>query len=318
MNEVKATKNTGMLTGFLSEKNLEIVDDKFERDGKTIQCKTVKGEIVVSTDNGDFKLRVFSRSKKGDGEDNKMFKGFETIANTYISKVDVAKDSSLTADIISCSVRVQCNDYVAQDGTVKSGVQIGLQNANRVNGEVEHSTDVDMVGIIRSIKPETNKDGEETGRLVVEFVTIGYNGNAEPLTVYVEEDLASDFEDMYEAGQTCELYCSLAMKRVGGEDNKGEAKFGRKAKVRSGFDVLEIQVVGGEEPYDEEDVDENGNSKAYDMDTLKKLMSDRQIMLEALLNNSKEDSKSKKGSSPKKSGCLGTKKPQKATNECPF
>lgn len=298
MSEVKEIKQTKMMcriSGVLSEKALELKSGELKGDnGKTIPCEIIQGTISVETDNGVFPLRVYcaSKTKKDGGKENVMFKGIKTIMDSYISKVDAAKDDSLTADKINCNVKVSINDYVANDGSVKTSVQLSLNSARRATGDFESVTDVDMDGYIRSIKPETKGDDEETGRLMVEFVTIGYGGKAEPYTLYVPEELADDFEDIYEPSQTVEMYCSLVMRHIG-EKKTSTAKFGRKANVSSGYDVMEMIVVGAEDPYEEPDDDEI-ESKVIDKKTIKKLMEERSLMLEELPKQKKEKDKDKK------------------------
>lgn len=312
MSEIKATKNLSKFVGVLSEKALECVEGETNGENdKKIPCEIIKGKITLETVNGTFPLRVYSASKKKDGTANKMFKGLKTIMDTYVSKLDVAKDSSLVADTIECNTKVSINDYPAQDGTINTGIQVSLNSAKRVNEDAESSTDLDLVGYIDNIVPELDKDEEETGRLVVTFISVGYGEKAEPFTLYVDEELADDFDEMYEKGNTCELYCSVAMKHVGAKQT-AEAAFGRKAKVNSGFDVLEIQVVGGEPPYEEDDDDEDGNSKILSSKLIKELKKNRELYLENLKNDAKDKDKKEKKSAKKG---LGDKKKIKESED---
>lgn len=298
MSEVKEIKQTKMMcriSGVLSEKALELKSGELKGDnGKTIPCEIIQGTISVETENGVFPLRVYcaSKTKKEGGKENRMWKGMKKMMDDYISKVDASKDDTLTADKVNCDVRVNINDYPRQDGTVATTVQLSLNSIRRATGDFESVTDVDMDGYIRSIKPETKGDDEETGRLMVEFVTIGYGGKAEPYTLYVPEELADDFEDIYEPSQTVEMYCSLVMRHIG-EKKTSTAKFGRKANVSSGYDVMEMIVVGAEDPYEEPDDDEI-ESKVIDKKTIKKLMEERSLMLEELPKQKKEKDKDKK------------------------
>ena len=348
MGTIKQSINQGKITGVLSEKALSLVTSMAkDNNGKnTIPCEVIRGQITIETNNGTFSMRIYSQSKKKDGTDNAMFKGFKTILTEYISKAELAqgnimykvgeamtKDKDLkdkvftpiynneslvkdttasyvitqTANKISVSIQANVNDYVGQDNTIKTSVQLNMNKANRVSNDIEDCTDLELVGVIRTIKDEVFNE-EKTGRKIVDFVTIGYSadgGVANPLTLIVGEDLASDFEDMFEAGQTCKLYCEVVMRHVGGT-NKSEAKFGRKANVSSGFDVLEIQVVGGEEPFENDEEEENSN--VYTVAQVKELMADREIILANLL--SKEKDKPKTSSNPftdKPKGAFGKK-----------
>lgn len=331
--KVKQLKNNGLVVGVLSEKNLSIVDGKVkdEKGNNTIPAKIARGEIVLSTSNGDIKMRVYSQSKKRNGEDNPMYKGIETIATTNVSKVEATlgylsyktgdasnKDSELqltkikldegtVADTLSCNVQIGLNDYKAKDGKVKTSVQLSFNRGERITDDsIELTSDFEMEGVIRSIMPEIIKE-EETERKIVEFVNIDYSGNAFPFKLVVPEDLASDFESFYEVGNTCKLNGSIIIKHVGGDTNTSSNGFGRKAHVQSGFDIMELQVIGGDPAYEEE-VDKDGDLKAIEMSTMKKLMEERKIKLEAL-----EMAENKANNVTKPSGGLGSK--PKLSNE---
>lgn len=335
--KVKQLRNNGLVVGVLSEKNLAIVDGmvKDEKGNKTIPAKIIRGEIVLSTDNGDIKMRVYSQSKKKDGDENPMYKGIETITTTNVSKVEATlgyityktgdadkKDSELqavkvkldegaSADTISCNVQIGLNDYVAKDGKVKTSVQLSFNRGEKVTDpSTELTSDFEMEGVIRSIMPEIIKENE-TERKIVEFVNIDYVGNAMPFKLVVPEELAGDFEDYYETGNTCKLNGTIVIKHIGGDTVVNSNGFGRKAHVQSGFDIMELQVIGGDPAYEEE-IDKDGDLKAVEMDTMKQLMEERKIRLEAL----------EKGvDKPKTNGGLGAKPKVNAEvldETCPF
>lgn len=335
--KVKQLKNNGLVVGVLSEKNLAIVDGnvKDEKGNYTIPAKIVRGEIILSTINGDIKMRVYSQSKKRDGEDNQMYKGLETIATTNVSKVEASlgfisyktgdstsKDSELqatkikldegvVADTLSCNVQIGLNDYKSKDGKVKTSVQLSFNRGEKVTDDsIELTSDFEMEGVIRSIMPEIIKE-EETERKIIEFVNIDYSGNALPFKLVVPEDLASDFENFCEMGNTCKLNGSIVMKHVGGDTTTVSNGFGRKAHVQSGFDIMELQVIGGD-PAFEEEMDKDGDLKAVEMVTMKKLMEERKIRLEALEKGTDK---------PKTNGGLGAKPKVNAEvldEICPF
>ena len=282
MSEIKQTMNRCRIVGTLLEKALEVKEGTArDVNGKEFACDVIQGQISVETANGTFPLRVYCASKTKEKKDNRMYTGLKTIMNEYISRLDVSKDSTKTADTIDCNVKMDINDYVSKNsGKVVTAVQMSMNSAKRVPSETESITDVALEGYIGKIVPETDRDENETGRLVVTFVTIGYGEKAKPYTLIVPEDIASDFEGMYEEGQTTVLYCSIVMRHVGSKQNTGAA-FGKKAHVSSGFDIQEIQVIGGESAYEDEE-DEEGNSKVISSSDIKNLMKERKLYLEQL------------------------------------
>ena len=316
MSEIKQTVNRGKIVGVLSEKALKISKGEVKTENKTFPCEVISGTLSVETENGTLPpLRVYLKSKKKDGTENKMFAGFVTIMKEYVSKMELTtgkisykvQDSNaektveipidkqvVTApDTIECSVRLDLNDYVSNTTQkVVSSVQLSMSNAKRVSSDTELTTDLMIEGYVQKIVPETTKTEEETSRILVTFVTVGFGAKAKPFTVIVPEDLADDFSNMYEVGQTAMFYCSVVMRHVGGQKNN-TAAFGKKAKVYSGFDVEEIVLIGGEEPYDE-DTDEDGSSKSISANDVKSILKERKLMLEQKEKEAAENSNTPK------------------------
>lgn len=326
MGELKQTTNKSKFIGVLSEKALTVESGKMKDDkGKEFDCDVIKGTISIETANGTFPLRVYSKSKKKDRSDNKMYAGLVTIMNDYVSKMDVSQGKAEVADVIDCGVKVDINDYVSKNsGKVVSGVQLSMNKANRVAPDTASSTDLMLEGYIGKIFPETDKAGEETGRLIVTFVTIGYGGVAKPFTIIVPEEwldddgntiTAQDFIDSYEVGHTALFYCTLKMTHVGNTVTS-KAFLGKKAKVSSGYDVQEIIFIGGEPPYE----DDEDDSKCISDKDIKALMKERKLMLEQKEKDAQEEASKPKETKTKK-GLGSIKKiesPVEDDDDCPF
>lgn len=330
MKNVRQTTNTGLLIGTLSEKNTEIKQVELTKeDGTKFRCNSVQGNIVISTSNGDFNLRVNCPECKKDGSKTKLYTNFETLHNSYVSKVEAVKDKSLTPTIIGATVGLSCWDrYNQNSGKLASSPQIRLRVVNRENSDAESQTDFSLEGVIRSIKPEMTtprseaEEAEETGRLIVEFITINYNSEAEPYTLIVPEDLAEAFvngwtdEDGttvngYAVGDTCCLGIELVMRHVGGEKKKSVG-FGRKAKIAEGFDVLELVVIGGEPAYSDDTEDEK--KKPFTPDVMKELMNERKMKLEKIEKDGKEGNNGNGFASKPTTKGLGGRKPNVNVN----
>lgn len=296
MENIRPLHNKGAIVGVLSEKKFEEKDVEVKLgDGKTVKTKAMSGEIVLSTQNGDFKLRLYANAITKKGEENRQFKSLQTIDTNYVSKVNVAKNPELVADVVKAVTQLNCNDYVPE-GTneVRTSTQLKCNFVERTSADTELTTEMDLEGVIRTIKPET-KNEEETGRLLVEFITFGYNGDAQPIDLVVEEDLADVFQEEFEMGSTALLFLEAKMVHVGAT-NTGGAKFGRKAKVSSGYDVMELIVIGCSQEGAIED-----ENRAFDIETLKKAMNERTDKLETMVANSKnKPSGGKKGGMPKR------------------
>lgn len=331
MENVRATINNGLIIGTLSEKSTEIKQIEIEKEDKTkMTCNAVQGNIVISTKNGDYNLRISQPEYNRKGDKAKLYANMETLHNSYISAADAAKNKELTADVISATVNLSCWDrYNQNSGKMVTSPQVRIIKVNRENADKESQTDFQLEGVIRSIVAETippkneNEEAEETGRYIVEFITVNFRGEAEPFTLIVPEDLAEAFIDGYVdeitgehvpgygPGDTCCLGVELNMHRVGGQkQNKGG--FGRKANTNEGFEILELIVIGGEPAYDENTEDEK--RKPFTPDVMKSLMVERDMKLKNIEDEARKNSSSTgAGAAPVskagKSKGLGNRKP---------
>lgn len=331
--QVKTTTINGKITGVLEEKALELQTgvQKTPMEGKPYTTDIIKGKLVV---NG-YEINVFSQSHTTKGE-NKMFKSLKTVFDSYVDKVQAAKEG-LEPDTVEVAIKYECNDYPSptQSPTeIKTGIRISYFKANRVPKETPSQAELDIDGaVIRTMVAET-KDEEETGRLLVEVATFDYTGRLKPFKFIVEngseedglDTLVEDFESTFQAGQTVRIYCELKKIQIGGETTKKKAAFGKKADVSSGYTIIEAHIIGGEEPYEEDD------EKTYDLKDVKEAMNQRNEELEAMLKKAQEDAKKPKdnkaslgGAGNKSAGGKGAvgKKAQvpPTTNEdddCPF
>ena len=309
MAELVQSKMNGRIVGTLMEKKLEEVDSTRTINGVEKECKAIRGTLSVKTNNGTFDISVWTSSLNGNGEESKLYKSYETVMNDYVS----ASDNVDNADTIDCLINMGINDYCNREKTeVRSSVRFRLSIVNRVADKegVELSSDLELECYIDSIKKEKKND-EPTGRLIVEVIGVDYSGNAQPYTLYVEEDLADDFEDIYSVGDNAMLYLTAKMAHVGGEVKKKKTAFGKKGNIESsGYDRLELVIIGGEDSYEDID-DDDYEGFGLTKKEVKKLKEDREILLEQKLNDAKA-----KDNTPKSNGGFERKPMNK--EEVPF
>lgn len=268
------TNQKARLVGHLKEKNLELKQSTIK--DTNIPCEVISGDMTVECDNGTFKLRVYSQSKKKDGDDNKMFAGIKKIYETYVPAV---KADDGIGDYIDCDVKMGISDFVTKENTVSTGVQFSLNSANRVSTDTESLFDIDMDAFIRGIHPEIINE-EETGRILVDVVGVNFAEEAEPYQLIVEEDMADAFDGFWEIGQTVRITVTPKMVHKG-EVKKQQVGFGRAANTRSGYDKLELIIVGGSPAYEKPD-DEETPTKVLQASYVKELWGARQLKLENL------------------------------------
>lgn len=305
------TANWFRCVGTVSELSLKREDcdikqkDTNGQDAGTKKGERIMGSVAVKTDNGIHTFNVYAQSLTSKGEENKQWK-------MYCDMLDwnpqIGGDSSVEPTLVNIEGAVSVNDYVNQQGEVKSSLRWRVGRANtKASPDEPKGTTLKVTTLIQSIKPEVRQE-EETGRLIVTLYGAEANGTCFPITAIVDEDMADAFTDCYEVGMTVPFELELISRHVGNENTGAAKKFGRAGKVavNNGFDVQELMLVGGDEEIEEPDEltteDENGNEVEVKTQwinpvAMKKAIKARAQMLEELKNNPPEKKSGGKGNS---------------------
>jgi hypothetical protein len=276
------------------------------KEGFKIELDIEVGENEVHTVHG------MTKYKKKDGSENGIAKGFQTVINEYKSVADVGREE---ADKVRVNQgRIDINEYFGQDEKLKSFPQISTNFVNRVQAGEEYDprAEFEVEIMVKSTKPEFNKNSEETGRAVLEGFIPMFGGKVIPFSFVVAEEGAEYVQDNYEKGSTVFVYGKIVnfKEKV---VKKTEAAFGKDKETITYNTVREYVVTGGGEPYEEE------NAKAYNPELIGKALTERETYLEEMKNKAKnKDNKKeeKKGGFGGKSS--GEKKSKINTDNLPF
>lgn len=319
--KIQQSINSVQLVGTIEEINLKVEDEVKKKDG-TIDKRGARvtaadfsnPSLTVSCNGQTYGVYLIPQYEKKEDENGKLvenprFKAAKTIMG-YEKGTRVKVEGSLAE-----------NGYVGQDGEWKSVTRIQAFSVSSTNVPDEDSTDARISGMIKSIKEETRND-EETGRLLVELYSFDYTGATFPTDLVVEKDLtyidedgeeqhitADDFADAFSKGDSVILNVEFNTITVGGGKSEDKVAFGRKSKIVRGFTKTEIRVVGGDEPIEEPDDDEepSGNQKYFISNAdMKKALADREVMIEAKKEEKKSGAKASASSDTAKKG-LGRK-----------
>lgn len=236
---------------------------------------------IAVSDTEQHQVSLFSTKLKKDGTENGIYASLRTVADDYKAAGDegVGKDQADYVTINQGELRV--NDYVGQDGQLRSFPQINATFVNRVEGREPNphaKFDVEMV-VANAVEEVVND--EETGRTKVKGYIPLYGGRIAPMEFVVTEEGASFVLDNYENGSTVQVWGDLINKR---EETVTEVEgaFGGNNKKKTYTTVREQLVTGGTEPYDED------SPKAYDTELIKKALNEREVYLEELVAKNKE------------------------------
>ena len=306
MSEIKQSINNAQVIGVLKEINLEEVTKEVTLKGangveKKITCQQIAKKefknptFIIECKGMDIGVDFFPASEKkldenGNIVDNSNFKAMKTVLENYVPKIKDAENATR----VKIDGMLANNEYVSKDTyEYKAFPQINGFRITSTNVPEEDSADCEISGIIRSIIPETKgEDAEETGRLKVELYTFNKQAETTPFTFIVEQDLADDFNNFYEAGQSVKLYYEILTKQIGAKKPTTGGFGRRESKMVSGFSVTEYSVFRGDEPFDEE------NEYYINPEDMKQALNERDIKINNIIQKTKEDS-SKPKNSPK-------------------
>lgn len=242
---IKETYNLGNIVGILKEKNLEIAADK---EGKTV----IRGDLVIQVTNkygvSEIKIRVYQQQLYKSGKENKQFKAFETVMNSYKDIKEFGDD----ADLVEVIVKVNENNYYVadKDDVVEATNLMATSDFDRgiftpikriKDKATPQSSKIGFQGFISKI------DRKEDNSLDVEIIGVGYGGKAIKNKLQVSPELSAQFENTYSTNCEATLYYVMIfeIQRMTEQSNVG---FGEGSDIVIEKVIKKNLVVGGTDP----------------------------------------------------------------------
>ena len=281
------------VAGIVSDKKLEMTT----KDG----VRTIEGTITIKTADTNFvQMRVRCADKKKDGSENKTFAGVMTVMNEYKSIADVGEDE---ADRVRASGQI--NLFRSNNGNEIVSYTSNFFNRIKNNQTFEPKAEFEIEMYIKSLVPEVNKEGEETGRYKIVGWIPTFNG-IEPLDLIVPEELADQVSSIYEPKQTARFYGNI-IQNVTYETIERPMAFGVKKETKANF-INELVVTGGSPVYDATDKDEvveGGNQIPYDPTVIQAAIDERDRLIKEGQNKPKTNTNNAKPSGASRGRQLG-------------
>jgi len=281
------------IVGYAQESTLEKKEFK-DNIGKPYTC--ISGDITVKISEEETQVvSYFAKELTQKGEVNKNYKALTTIMNELVTVADIAQGvSEGEPSRIECQGKLTLNEYKGNDGEVKSFPKIsGRYSPTRYKGEAKDfnpKAKFDIEGIVKSLKAETDKDENETGRLKIQLYVPLYGGKIIPLTFVTGETLPQGGKDYL-----TDNFQSRASVRIYGDLVNKSKKIER--VIESGFgenktDVTyertrEFIATGGTL------YEEGVHKEVFDISLLKEALANRERHLSALKEKEKTDDKPK-------------------------
>lgn len=212
-------------------------------------------------------IKLFSMKKKSDGTPNKIYDRIIGYRENFVS-VAAAEDESKASRVTVSLGKVEENAWFdARSNSVHSGFQL---TANFINdarkGDPEKAT-FELSGVVGKMRPETDRNGEETGRIIVDFIVITWGGKANKIELIAQGSAADFISTNWQPQDTVKVTGRINMSyKV--ETWQEEQGFGEPIERTRTVSKRELIITGGSPSGLEE-------ALSYDADSIKQALAKR-------------------------------------------
>lgn len=267
-------KNKVKIEGTLSEINLEY--GSYIKDGVTKERISGTIKIRVDLENGktlEVPVRMFANKLTNDGNPNGAYAAIQRVKEEMIS-IAGCPDGATPDCVRLTSGQIAMQEYPNEQGGITSYPTISGTFITKIKPEdCRPQATYEAEIVVADKSEEINKNGEETGRVKVTGVLVGYKGKADIVTFYAEHDAVKDaIASLWDINSTVTVAGDLNFTSTTEEYLK-EMAFGAPKKEVRTINVSEFVITGGSEPLDEE--------FSYDIADIQKALADRKARLEA-------------------------------------
>lgn len=275
---LRQANNRVVIEGILSEVDLQ--PRTYKRDGRDVEAIT--GEIKIRTTvtiSGvekelEIPVKMFANKLTRNGTENPGYDAVSRVMNEYVSIAAAGSiDGADRVRITGGTLRM--NEYYGRTGKLNSYPQINATFVTKVKKEeYEPKATFEIEMVVASKDYEIDKNGEETGRLMVKGIVPQYNNTVDVMTFYVENENAIDAISSYwELEDTYAVSGKLRFTSKTETYEKAQ-DWGDPIKETRTINVSELIITGGSNsPLNEED--------AFPMDEIREALTERKARIEA-------------------------------------
>ena len=153
----------------------------------------VSVELTLRTDdNSEHRVKMFSNKLTKDGNISKLYESTMTVANEYKSANEVGLENAEKVNVNQGEITV--NRYVSKSGDLVETTQFTTKFCNRhENGEFKTRAEFSVVGVVDSVIPKVDEEGETELLKLKLYVPKGYNKQVELIELVVRNKEAFDY-----------------------------------------------------------------------------------------------------------------------------
>lgn len=200
-------------------------------------------------------FRGFFKQKKVNGEDSKVYKDVQEWLKTATPMTKDAENPTM----VRLQGSLTDNVYVSREGRLVETNEVSVQFINEFKN---FGASLQLEGYIKDIRPEVkgkDEDAKETGRYRLHFYSRDFYGKTIELkSIVIPAEAYNDICAIgYDEGVTAKL--NMEWQVANGEEapKKKTGGFGKQVDLSttSGTSYLELVLVGGSDPYEEDSKD---------------------------------------------------------------
>lgn len=280
------SKNEVEVVGILKE--LEVKTGTSKNTGKDYVNLTAK-VIVDQEINGKMTenlipVKMMAMKLKKNGEANPAYQRIVDYGERFTSAA-AAEDITKASRVRVTGCKLKENPYLRTDGSLlEKNFTIDGSFISKAGDSDEDQAIFEVSGVVGQLINETDKDGNDSGRLIVNLVVIGYNGVANVIKMVAEGAAKSHIEQNWSTGDTVKASGRINMcanvKVYYEEQGFGAPLEKKKTEFRQELVILGGSSGGLDEAY------------SYDADDVKMALNDRTARIEEIRSNPKKTSTS--------------------------
>lgn len=285
----KLSTNDIYVSGLLKE--LEIVEGQttdgreYVRGTASVQVdQEIDGKMVENI----IPVKMFSMKYKADKSPNQVYTRILGYKDQFTSAA-AAEDESKASRVTISGAQVEENAwYDSRTDIVRSGFQLSGNFINKQKDSDHEKATFNLSGVVGKIRPEINRDGEETGRIIVDFIVITWGGKANKIELIAKGSAADFISTNWNQQDTVNVTGRINMTHKT-EEIEIEQGFGEPLVQTRTISCRELIITGGSPSGLEE-------ALSYDADSIKQALAVRAANHEALKNkpsNTKSSNKNK-------------------------
>lgn len=261
--------NNVIIVGTLNELNIE---EKVSGEGKEyisgVASIRVDQEVGGKKVENVIPVRMFSMKYKKDGSSNAIYESISKMKDNFIS-LSAAETPAQASKVLISGGQLQENMWLDKStNQPKTSFQISTNFMKAAKPEDEERATFELSGVIGDIKDEMKND-EETGRLLIKFIVVGYQGKVDVIQLIAENPTAvNHIRNNWEKGDTVTLTGVINMTYTVKTWTE-EQGFGEPIKRQRTESRRELIITGGSPSGLDEEY-------SYDMDAIKIALDDRQ------------------------------------------